>query len=56
MMEMLGIAFFMILVKLFEICIWFLGITLKVSIYIMVLPFVVAWKLIKGICGLIIRR
>ncbi len=56
MMELLGIAFFMILVKLFAICIWFLGIALKVSVYIMVLPFVVMWKLVKGICGLIARR
>ncbi len=56
MMEMLGIAFFMILVKLFEICIWFLGIALKASVYIMIFPSALAWKFIKAICGLIARR
>ena len=54
-MDLLGIAFFMILVKIFEICVWFLGIALKVAVYIMVLPFVLLWELIKAICRLIAR-
>ena len=52
-MDLLGIAFFMFLVKVFELCVWLLGIVIKTVAYIVVIPFTLVWEFIKAIYRLI---